>query len=243
MNGSTVITMPFSSTRPSLIDVVGNQPSVRVDLADRMPRSARHAQHREPEGLDIGLHAAGDILHLRAGADQADAQAHGLVPDGHQQARLGAGLLADDPHALGVAAPPFLLDADVDAEQIALLQRQVARFAAEGILVMRDRDAGVLARIVAGEILPIDFRVVLVDDQVVGQVVDLARAHARLDMRREILQDLGSNATRGAQHRDFLRSLDGNPVVIDIVAHVPILLFRLNARCDLQADRNLVSSS
>jgi hypothetical protein len=82
---------------------------------------------------------------------------------------------------------------------------------------VRDRDAGVLAGVVARQILTIDLRAVLVDDQVVGDVVDLLRRDTGFDVRGELGQDLRADLAGLTHHGDLIGSLDRDQVVVDIV--------------------------
>jgi hypothetical protein len=142
---------------------------------------------RSPDTPNLRGHPASGCraLQLGAGPHQADPEAHGLIAHLKEQPGPGRGLLPDDPHPLGVATPAFLLDADVHTEQVARLQRDLAGLAAEGDLVVSNRDAGVLAGVVARQVLTIDVRVVLVDDEVVGDVVDVLRRGTGFDVRGE----------------------------------------------------------
>ena len=127
------------------VAIVRDVPAVGVDLADGVARRARDAQHVEAHGLDVPLHRLGQLLDDGTGPHEADAQAHGLVGDGEEQARLARGLVAHEPLARRVAAPALLPDAD--AEDVASLQRHLGRLAVEGDLVVREGHAGEVARV------------------------------------------------------------------------------------------------
>ena len=101
-----------------------------------MAGATGHPEHREAKGLHICLNLFSDLLQMGAGADQADPEAHGLIAHLEEQPGPGRGFLPHDPHPLSVAAPSFLLDADVHTEQVARLQRNRAGLAAEGDLVV-----------------------------------------------------------------------------------------------------------
>jgi hypothetical protein len=81
-----------------------------------------------------------------------------------------------------------------------------------------DRDAGVAAGVVAGQVLTIDLRAVRVDDEVVGDVVDLLGRDAGFDVRCEFLQYLGTDLAGLTHHGDLIGSLGRDQVVVDVVS-------------------------
>ena len=104
--------------------------------------TAEVAHHAHVLRLDIGLDGGADVAGGGAGPDRRDAAHHGLVGDLDQP--LGAArYVADRVHAAGIAVPAIEDQGDVDIDDVALLERLVARDAVADDVI--DRGAGRLA--------------------------------------------------------------------------------------------------
>src|ERR1700744_284220 len=99
------------------------------------------------------------------------------------------------------------------------MQWHVAGLATEGDLVVSDRDAGVLAGVVARQVLTVDLRAVLVDDEAVGDVVDVLRRHTGFDVWGQLLQHACGDSAGDPQHRNLRCTFNGNRIVVDVMSH------------------------
>jgi hypothetical protein len=143
--------------------------------------------------LHVGLDGVADVAERRTRADRADAAHHRLVGHVHQQPCLGGGL-ARHVHAARVAVPAIEDDGDVDVDDVALGQQAVAGDAVADHVV--DRGAG---RLGVAAVAERRGHGAAGQHEVVNELVDLLGGHARLNMRGDHIERLGSQPS-GAAH-------------------------------------------
>ena len=117
--------------------------------------------------------------------------------------------LADVEHAARVAVEAVLDHGDVDVDDVAVLQLLVARDAVAHDVVHRRAQRRGVGRVSRRRVVERrGDRVLHVDHVVVREVVDVARGRAHLDVRREVVEELGREPSRDPHGRDLFRRLE-----------------------------------
>jgi hypothetical protein len=175
--------------------------------------------------LGVALDRIGDVAKVVAGLRLLDAEHQAFVGDIDQLARL-QGHVADQIHAAGVAVPAIDDRRHVDVDDVAVLQRFLARDAVANHMV--DRDAAALGVAAITERRRHRARG---ERHLVDNVVERLGRDSGDDVGRQRVEDLGGEppgpahpfeALRPVQLDDAVASLD--PIVCshgDILSHAP----------------------
>src|SRR3954467_2120314 len=139
------------------------------------------------------LDGIGDVAEVIAGPRLLEAEHQAFVSDVDQLPRLQRHV-ADQIHAAGVAVPAIDDGRDVDVDDVAVLERLVARDAVADDVVDRDAAALGVAAIAEGRGDRARF-----DRHPVDDVVEVLGRHAGDDMRYQRVEDIGSE-TPGIAH-------------------------------------------
>src|SRR5688572_2811650 len=176
--------------------------------ADAVPAELAH--HAVAVLLGVRLDGVADVAQVRARPHLADALPQAFVGHLAQAARLDRGI-ADVKHAAGVAMEAVLDHRYVDVDDVPGTQLLVAGHAVTHHVV--DRGADRLGeRLVAGRRVVERGRgsLLLAGDEFMAEAVELARRGAGLDVRSDIVENLGGALARNAHFLDVLRGLDAD---------------------------------
>ena len=200
--GSMVKVMPGCSLRPGAGAAVVKHLRLFVELASDAV-AAEFAHHRETVTFGVALDGGADVAEVRAGPHGANPAPHGLVGDLAQAARLDR-RRAHVEHAARVAVEAVLDDGDVDVDDVSGLELLVAGNAVTDDVIHRGADR-CRVRLIAWRrvVQRRGDRFLDVDHVVVAEPIQLARGHARLDVRRDVVEHFGGERARDAHLGDF----------------------------------------